>query len=389
MKHALHLLPTYLLIALAAFFCFAAPVAAENSSALTEFRNGFVQLAKDVEKCAVSVTAKFAPGQQNKAGALIQIANSAAGVVFDDHHVVVKQKVVAGADDIEIIFSDGAKRKARIVGSDSDYGLSLLSVDDKIDPTSLPKLFSPTDNIGLGEPVIVLSNSLDIMPAVTFGVINCVRNDGMIQLSTDMPAGTGGGAVFDFQGRLVGVIAVAIDLFPDELRYSSGIASNKAVLIYPADEVKRVAQAILAKAEQNRAYLGILAADWPSQLGGAHVKHVYANSPASRAGFQLGDIVLSIANHKVASAFDLFQEIKVHYPGDKVKFEILRGEQIVDIMVKIESPPASSTDVSASTPPQGNRAFSPTANMNKEFILMRLDKLEKETKALKAMLQNK
>jgi len=388
MKQPLHVHAINLLLFIAFSIIFAPPLAAKERRALLEFRNAFVQLSKDVEKCAVSVTAKFTPDQQNKAGAYIQVANSAAGVVFDDHHVVVKRKIVSGASDIEVTFYDGLKRKARVIGSDLDYGLSLLRVENPIDSVSLPEMTCLNAEIEAGEPVIVLSNSLDVMPAVTFGVINCVRNDGMIQLSTDMPAGAGGGAVFDFYGRLVGVIAVEIDMFPDELPYSSDINSSKTVLIYPTGEVIKVAQSLLAKAEQNRAYLGILAADWPSQLGGAHVKHVFANSPASRSGFRLGDIVLSIDNHKVASAYDLFQEIKVHYPGDKVKFEILRGEQITDIVVKIDSPPASSTDQAAPVLTSAKHKPPSNQNINKEFLLMRLDKVEKELKMLRAMLHN-
>ena len=358
-------------------------------SFLTQFRKEFIQLAKEAEKCAVSISATIHPAEKSTAGPYIQMVNSAAGLVYDDHHVIVKHKVVMGSDDIEIKFYNGQKQKGKVIGVDPDYGLALLQVGNTIDSIMLPHPMSSAQSVAPGEPVLIISNSLDIMPAASFGIVNCTRNDGMIQVSADMPAGSSGGAVFDFQARLVGLVAAEIDLFADELPYSSDIVSSKTVLVYPAHEIKSVAQSLLAQAAKSPVYLGVLAADWPSQLGGAHIKQVFANSPASTAGFRLGDIVLSINNHKVASAFDLFQEVSLHSPGDKVKFEILRGEQIKDIIVKITQPPSSNNPIK---PPFLNKkqetSFRST-DINKEFLLMRLERLEKEMNMIKTLINGK
>ena len=364
------------------------PAFAADTPFLIQFRNDFVQLAKDAEKCAVSITATINPGEQSKAGPYIQMRNSAAGLVFDENHIIVKQKVVNGSDDIEVRFYDGQSQKGKVIGTDWDYGLALVKVDAKIDSLMHPHIKSAPMEVAPGEPVLVLSNSLDVMPAVTFGIINCTRQDGMIQVSTDMPAGTGGGAVFDFFGRLVGLIAAEIDLFADEIPYSTDIVSSKTVLIYPTAEINRVAEALVAHAAKNPVYLGILAADWPSQLGGAHIKQVFANSPASEADFRLGDIVLSIDNHKVASAYDLFQEISIHNPGDEVKFEILRGEQIKDKIVKITSPPSTTSRQPQTIVTSSSNSNPRSQNISKEFLRMRLDRLEKDLQKTREMLEN-
>jgi S1-C subfamily serine protease len=375
----------YIILCLSIISLLFTPVAAEALSPLIQFRNEFLQLAKDAEKCAVSVTAVINPGEQSEAGPYIEMVNSAAGLVFDEHHVIVNSKVVNGSKDINIKFYNNITQKAKIVGTDQDYGLTLLHVDDNIDSLLHPEIKSESSKVEPGEPVLMLSNSLDVMPAVAFGIINCTRNDGMIQMSGEMPAGTGGGAVFDFYGRLVGLIAAEINFFPDEISFSSDIAYSKTILIYPINEIKRVAEALLARAKENPVYLGIIAADWPSQLGGAHVKQVFANSPAFKSGFRLGDIVLSINNHKVASAYDLFQEISSRSPGDDVRFEILRGEQIKDIIVKVTSPPAASN-----TQVQSSLANNTTTrqNINKDFLLLRIQQIQKEMKRIELQLQN-
>ena len=95
-------------------------------------------------------------------------------------------------------------------------------------------------------------------------------------------------AVFDFHGRLIGVIAVEIDLFPDELPYSSDLLSSETILAYPMDVIIEATDNLIASTKKKRTYLGIVAADWPSQLGGAHVKQIHSNSPAARGGFRGG-----------------------------------------------------------------------------------------------------
>ncbi len=368
-------------------FSFAAlPAFANDSSTLIQFRNDFLQLVKKVEKCAVSIKATMNSNDREQAGPVIEIVNSAAGLIYDDHHILVKKKVVDGSSDIRIDFYNGRETKARLVGADLDYGLALLYVEDKIDPSLQPQMPSPAASVSAGEPVMVLSNSLDVMPAVTFGIVNCIRTDGMIQMSVNMPAGTGGGAIFDFYGRLIGIIAVEIDLFPDELPYSSDLLSSETVLVYPIDEIRKVSQAMIANAADNRVYLGIVAADWPSQLGGAHVNQVLANSPAARSGFRIGDIVLSVDNHKVASAFDLSQDIKGHSPGDEVKFEVLRGEQIKNILVRITSPPPAHTKGSLLR--KTTSVKSSKQQINKEFLLIRLKRMEQEMQIIKEMLRS-
>ncbi len=387
MKKGRQLFNIKLVIAYFIFSFLAAPTFASDQSTLIRFRSEFLQLVKNVEKYAVSIKATMNSNDRSQVGPFIEIVNSAAGLVYDDHHILVKKKVIDGSNGITVRFYDGREAEGRVVSTDFDYGLALLYVEEKIDPSMQPKMLSSTKETPAGEPVLVLTNSLDVMPAITFGIVNCTRTDGMIQLSTEMPAGTGGGAVFDFYGRLIGIIAVEIDLFPDELPYSSDLLSSETVLVYPVHEIKKVAQAMIANAAKNRVYLGIVAADWPSQLGGAHINQVLANSPAARSGFRIGDIVLSVDNHKVASAFDLFQDISNHSPGDEVKFEVLRGEQIKNLLVKI-TPPPPSHNIRPSNSKKVTNTRPSKQQINREFLLMRLKRMEQEMQIIKEMLQS-
>ncbi|MBN1464203.1 trypsin-like peptidase domain-containing protein, partial [candidate division KSB1 bacterium] len=200
---------------------------------LRSFGQQFIQLVKNVEKCAVAVDAHMGVAQPSPTEPAIEMINSGAGFILDSNRIAVKNKVVDGSDQIDVTLFDKTRGRARIVASDEDLGLSYLQIEAPIDARYQPKIVRDAARISAGEPVLIISNSLGIMPAASFGIVNCLRGDGMIQLSADLPAGTSGGGVFNFNGELIGLVAVQIDLFPDELPYSSDLLASETVLVTP------------------------------------------------------------------------------------------------------------------------------------------------------------
>ncbi len=364
---------------------------AQSSNVLQAFRQEFIQLVKDVEKCAVSVEAHMGIGEQTDSTPAIEMINSGAGLIIDSNHIVLKQKIVMGSQQIHVTLHDGTTLPGKIVGTDESLGLSIIQVEKAINNDFFPRILEDPASVAAGEPVLILSNSLGIMPAVSFGMVNCTRSDGMIQLSADLPAGASGGAVFNFAGELIGLVAVEIDFFPDELPFSSDLLASETVLVYPMRDVKRAMTTLIAQADKNKVYFGVLVEDWPSQLGGAHVKQVYQSSPAALAGIKTGDIVLSTENHKVAKAFDLFQIIRAHDVGDQVSIQILRGDQIVPVTVTLTAPPTSiyrlnSNELSTAKPiPSQN---SSQKRVNYEYLHKRLKMLESQIKLIEEMIEN-
>ncbi len=330
------------------------PLLAQNS-VLTSFRQEFVQLVKQVEKSAVSVEAHMGIGEPIGSDPAIEMINSGAGLIINSQHIISKQKIVNGSQEIHITFYDGKTVPGTLVGSDESMGLSLLKVDENIVPDFFPNIIADPALVAAGEPVLILSNSLGIMPAVSLGTVNCTRNDGMIQLSADLPAGSSGGAVFNFAGELIGLVAVEIDFFPDELPFSSDLLASETVLVNPIRDVQRSITTLSSQEGKSKVYFGVSVEDWPSQLGGAHVKQVYQNSPAALSGMKTGDIVLSTDNHKVAKAFDLFQLISSHNVGDTVTMQILRGDHIFPLTVTLAAAPSGrirTNSLTATTPPK-------------------------------------
>jgi serine protease Do len=89
-------------------------------------------------------------------------------------------------------------------------------------------------------------------------------------------------------------------------------AAMVAVLVVPA------------AAEPARGHLGMSLAD-VSGGAGARVDRLAADSPAARAGFREGDVVLSYDGEKVRSAAQLARLVRETVPGRKVAVEVQRG----------------------------------------------------------------
>ncbi len=359
---------------------------------LQSYRQELMQLISDVEMSAVAVHAKIDMQQgesRNADSPTVDWTNFGAGLIIDKQHIITKQKVTKASIDIIIATQDGRKVNAQIVGADDALGISLLKIEGEFDQNFLPEIMDTSKMIRAGEPVIILSNSLGVMPAVSMGTINCIRNDGMIQLSVDLPAGSAGGAVFNFDGQLVGLVAMEIDLFPDELPYSADFLSTETLLVHPIQNVLNHTQLIVQNAGKKEGFVGLVVEDWPSHLGGAHVKRVYNDSPADRSGIQVGDIILASNNHKVATAYDLFQNMQNYQPGDSVTLNVLRSDQIHSIPVRVAPPPESSRqDVNQSAQiSQSQQSNTPQTQITNDFLLMRIKNLERELQVLRELLQ--
>jgi predicted metalloprotease with PDZ domain len=101
-------------------------------------------------------------------------------------------------------------------------------------------------------------------------------------------------------------------------------------------------------APPNRGWLGVqvqpldegLREAFDFRQPGVLVGFVAAGSPAERAGFQRGDIIVSIDGKKVESPSDLTGRIREHDPGETVEIGRVRDKREQRVKVQLEATPA-------------------------------------------------
>ena len=145
------------------------------------------------------------------AGPSEQFYASGTGFVVADRRLLTNRHVVAPCARIVARDGAGVRRPARIVATDRDRDLAVLSTDASLGP-ALPFRDSPA--VRRGETVIAygypLSGLLSSGPTLTTGNVNALAglrdNANNFQISAAVQPGSSGGPLFDGQGNVIGVV---------------------------------------------------------------------------------------------------------------------------------------------------------------------------------------
>ncbi|MEZ4516005.1 MAG: trypsin-like peptidase domain-containing protein [Chloroflexota bacterium] len=101
-----------------------------------------------------------------------QIRRSGSGFVIDtDGHIVTNNHVVAGSDGLEVVFSNGERRSAEVIGTDIDSDLAVIkleSLPEGIDPIPLGN----SDSIEVGQFVVAIGNPFGEAGSMSVGIIS-------------------------------------------------------------------------------------------------------------------------------------------------------------------------------------------------------------------------
>ena len=142
-----------------------------------------------------------------------------SGFVWDAQgHIVTNNHVVAGADSIEVTFSDGTIVPAKLVGTDPDSDLAVIQVD--VNASVLhPVTMSDSSTVQVGQMAIAIGNPFGLQGTMTAGIVSGLARTlptdqsgatsytipDIIQTDAAINPGNLGGVLVDDQGRFIGV----------------------------------------------------------------------------------------------------------------------------------------------------------------------------------------
>src|SRR3981189_2835387 len=237
------------------------------------------------------------------------------GVMVDPSGLVVTNNhVIEGADQVKISLSDKREFEAEIVLKDSRTDLAVLRLKDGKE--KFPTLdFANSDEWLVGDVVLAIGNPFGVGQTVTHGIISALARTQVgitdyqffIQTDAAINPGNSGGALVDMTGKLAGVNTAI---------FSRSGGSQGIGFAIPANMVRVVvASAKSGGKAVKRPWLGArLQAGTPEIAetpgvklpNGALVANVSPNSPASRAGLKLSDLIVAIDGQSIEdpNAFD-------------------------------------------------------------------------------------
>ncbi len=246
-------------------------------------------------------------------------------IISEDGYVVTNDHVIEFADKFEITLNDNQKYEATIVGRDPDVDLAVLKIDS--DDTFSPITFGNSDRVKIGEWVLAVGNPFDLASTVTAGIIsakgrgNIINRENAIEdfIQTDavVNKGNSGGALVNAKGDLIGINSAIAS--PDGIYagYAFAIPSNIARQVID-DIIQGRAPQVNTEEMSSRPYIGFELEELTSEViqyynlpveHGLIISKLDEGSPADRAGFQKGDIIIAVNSREMARISDFLREL--------------------------------------------------------------------------------
>lgn len=254
-------------------------------------------------------------------------------------HILTNNHVISGADAIQVLLQDGRSASAVVVGTDSATDLAVLRIDL---PDLQPIEQGNSNTARVGDVVLAIGNPLGFGHSVTQGIVSALGRYGLqlntyedyIQTDATIHPGNSGGALIDTRGRLLGINTLIYTAASQSQNTATGIGISLAI---PVNLAIFVMQDLIDYGEVIRGWLGVSVEPiGAAQTNGTRqqalaVVAVADNSPAQKAGIQLGDIITHIDGEPVQDGRLTMHRIAMLRPGDTVAITVRRNLQSFEL----------------------------------------------------------
>jgi serine protease Do len=270
-----------------------------------------------------------------------------SGVIVREEGIVLTAGHVSGKPEqsCTLVFPDGTRVKGKTLGYNKRMDSGMIKITDK-PPASVAVNgkfpFVPTGDstkLKRGQWLLAVGHPggyrIGRTPPVRLGRV--LRAEGtLIQTDCALVGGDSGGPLFDLNGNVVGIHS----------RISWSLSANIHVPVNAfKDDWDR-----LAKGEEwggvfdflsrpaNQGYMGVV---FDQDSDDLKVAEITKDSPASKAGFKVGDVIVQIDNEKFEVRKDLMEFMKKKKIGDEVTVHLLRDDKPMKLTLKLGKRPSS------------------------------------------------
>jgi putative serine protease PepD len=302
-----------------------ATVQSSNSSVTRVVdRSSLAQIAAAVQDSVVSITTESGEGS----GVIL----SADGYILTNNHVVA----TAQGNTVQVIFANGKKATATIVGTDPRTDLAVVKASG-VSGLKYAK-FGDSSKMQVGDTVLALGSPLGLEGSVTAGIISAkdrtiqsgsdqqqapqnpfggqqqqqqstTTMSGLLQTDAPINPGNSGGALVNTNGDVIGINSAIATSGQNSGNIGLGFA-------IPSNKADQVANDLMAGKKVSHPALGVSVTE--AEGGGALVSTVTPSSAAAKAGLQQGDVITSVNGKAVNDSDDLVGIIQGANVGDKV-----------------------------------------------------------------------
>ena len=322
------------IVTVLAWLTLAVPVAARQSPpAEPDIEAALAKVSPSLVRIHV-VTYAYEEGRELK-----REASGSGTIITPEGHVLTNHHVAGRTRSIICTLANREEVPADLVGTDPLSDIAIIKLRPASPRTFPAARFGDASRLKVGDSVMALGSPLSLSQSVTMGIVS---NTEMIMPGLFWPfnrmtldgedvgsivrwighdaaifGGNSGGPLVNMSGEIVGVNEI-----------SMGLAGA-----IPSDLAQEVARAIMRDGRVHRSWIGLdvqpLLKSSPVQRG-ALVGGTVDGSPAAKAGFLAGDVLVKLSDRDVnvrfAEELPLFNQVVMRLPlGKPVAATVLRG----------------------------------------------------------------
>ncbi|MDR1519667.1 MAG: Do family serine endopeptidase [Planctomycetota bacterium] len=266
-----------------------------------------------------------------------------SGVIIDARgYILTNNHVVGAADSIRVLLLDGREFDAELIGADPSSDVAVIRV--KADNITVARI-GDSDTIEVGELVLAVGNPFGLDFTVTSGIISARGRSGLgmmeiedfIQTDASINPGNSGGPLVNLKGEVIGINTFIFT--------QSGVNGSVGLgFAIPSNIAKSVMQSLIAYKHVTASYLGVeaesITQDTARHYGlrspkGALVKSVTKGSPAEKAGFRRGDVVVRWGKRDIDDDQQFRNLVTITTPGQPMDVEVIRDGKTVLLKVTL------------------------------------------------------
>lgn len=309
----------------------------------------------EIRDCpTVTTTPECTPLTQNGSSSGVLISTS--GEVLTIYHNI------RHATRLVVITADGLEHSATVVGFDELLGLALLRLPEVTTPrvplaTGLPEVGTHVLTLGFTDAWELTPRTGKVKVAAAVSEAPEISASQLqLDVAIHMTGAEGGGAVFDLQGQLVGLLAAV------QWSIETG-ASTYAVPTLSSADLARLRSGV--RREVPGLGLSSVAAFWGADrpvsffetyglgsLPGLVFTSTWPGGPAQQAGLKqavpdaydanhqpthaTGDVIIAIDGQRVTGYASYRKVMRLHLPGDTVMVSVIRDGRPEPLVISVK-----------------------------------------------------
>jgi serine protease Do len=302
-------------------------------------------VVRAVQKAADSVVSIYIVHANALSSRQAVTEGQGSGVILDENGFVITNwhvvaPVLLGARQgeryaVQMKLKDGRALPATVLSSSPEADLALLQMQlgsgDKVQPVAIGR----SAELMIGETVVAIGNPQGHANTVTSGVLSATGRSitvrapdgvvrqytGLLQTDAAINQGNSGGALLDITGKLIGI------------NNAMAMGAENIGFAIPVDTVCEVFEKHLSQSDSfavsaDTAWLGL---DVEERDGELVVTSVTEGSPAETAGVRRGDVIVRIADAKVATMIDYARRLAVASNREPIDLEVRRDKHLLQV----------------------------------------------------------